>query len=293
MLNNFFKLNEPFGQWLDFASFKESIKNGDEIASMQFTPEDLKKATGFRTIEKKTFRNISFSKTRISGLSFEDCRFEDCLFIGTEFVDCEFRHCVFKNSNLYKSSFSGTYVNPDAFLLAIDPSKYANIGVGLFQALSRDLANQNQHAYRAKAEFLFEKWLRYQLRYEMEAQRINCMSFQIRRGFRLFFEVAAGYGWKPGRLACSILAAYLFLMALTKVLWTSYGIASAVDGISADGGLVNIVYYTSTLLATLGPMGLIPTTNVGLIMASVHGVVGVVLFALLASLMFRAVVKTT
>jgi hypothetical protein len=293
MLANFFKLNEPWEEWPDAASFRDALRDATEIGHMQYTPADLKKVQGFRSIEKKTFRNVSFSKTKIANLVFRDCRFEDCLFIAVDFFECELHHCVFKNCNMYKVSFERTYVDPDAFLFAMDPDLYANIGVGLFQTLSRDLANQNQHSLRAKAEFLFEKWLRYQLKYDFEQQRISRAQFRIRRVWRLFFELSTGYGWKPWRLVLTIVITCLVLLVVNYSLWNSYAIRSSIPDLNAGRSVLNCVYYTCTLLTTLGPMGLTPTSATGIAIASAHSVLGVLLFALLASLMFRLVVKTT
>lgn len=293
MLQDFFKLNAPHGEWASVDAFKSDLKKNDHIAGMQYSPDDLKKAAHFRSIENKTFQNVSFSKTKIEGLTFRGCRFEDCLFIGVDFVNCEFHHCAFKCCNLYKSSFERTYIDPDAFLFAIDPSSFANIGVGLFQSLSRDLANQNQHSFRAKAEFLFEKWIRYQLRFEMEQQRISRFSYKARFFWRYCMEVTTGYGWKPARLIRTIVVLYCSLLLLNFLLWNFYAITSSPPSLSAERSFVNDVYYTSTLLTTLGPMGLTPTSSIGLFVAAIHGIIGVLFFALLASLMFRLVVKTT
>ena len=127
----------------------------------------------------------------------------------------------------------------------------------------------------------------------MEAQRITRCGFYVRRAWRLLLEATIGYGWKPRRLIATIALSYFVLLLLNLLLWNTYGITSATVGLSAQRSIVNDIYYTSTLLTTLGPMGLIPTTTTGLVMASIHSIVGVLFFALLASLMFRLVVKAT
>ena len=105
MLDNFFKLNgEPkeIGKPSEF----KSIVSGEEseIRDILYRPDVLKnnKKHPRYKISRKTFINVSFTKTKLKNIDFTLCHFEDCLFIGTEIENCQFHQCTFKNVNTHQ-----------------------------------------------------------------------------------------------------------------------------------------------------------------------------------------------
>lgn len=290
-LQDFFKLNGPFQEWRDEAAFRTYLAENTEVSGWQFTPETLKRYRNFRSIKDVTFRNVGFSKTVVDGLVFRRCRFEDCLFIATTFKDCEFHNCVFLNTNLYKARFQNTYVDPRSFKKALLPKQHANIGVSLFQELARNSAACAQHSFQSSAEFLFRKWKRYQLRYRREQQEITWAGSCVRNIWNLGLELTTGYGWRADRLAATIVVVFLCTFIYNLVTWSGQGIV-ATNG-KTDAGLtaVNALYYTSEMMTTLGTGDLVATKTIGLLSSIVESVLGIILFAMIASLFFRKAVR--
>lgn len=285
MLNDFFNLNAPFDTYDQQHAFMDAVNQSTPlIANSQFTPPSISATPQFRRIKKKRFDNVSLSKKTIDGLSFTECRFEDCLFINTVFKSCEFHYCHFKNCNFYKCSFESTYIDPNTLVDAVDPKKYANIGLDLFQELARTSALTNQHVFRARAEFLFERWRRFQLRYDREQGKISQGQYYWRLCGRCLLEFTSGYGWRPGRLALSIVGVFIVLTLFNYSCWTTFGLSSAT--------LPKALFFTAGTVATFGQGGFVPTTPFGYLLVSMEGMIGVILFALIASIAFKKAVKS-
>ena len=78
------------------------LDESSRISGLEYRPDRLGPNEQGRRIEDKIFFRISFSKTKIDGIVFRNCKFENCLFIGSEIINCEFHECRFLNTNTHK-----------------------------------------------------------------------------------------------------------------------------------------------------------------------------------------------
>jgi uncharacterized protein YjbI with pentapeptide repeats len=67
-----------------------------------YMPDEFAPRKSKYRIKGKTFENVSFSKTKLSCISFLNCTFRDCLFVASHIIDCEFHDCIFANCNTHK-----------------------------------------------------------------------------------------------------------------------------------------------------------------------------------------------
>jgi hypothetical protein len=118
---------------IDQSTFIDLAKAGATVSKKIYRPDKLispKRPQRWR-IKESRFVEISFSKTLIEGLEFENCTFESCLFIGTIIRNCRFTNCTFKNCNPYRIELSNVYINPQSFDGCLDEKRYQNIGAHL------------------------------------------------------------------------------------------------------------------------------------------------------------------
>ena len=118
MLRDFFRLNEPFSRF-ESEEFSQHLRTSKHICNVYYAPDTLQD----RKIKSVTFENVSFSKTQLLRLTFNECIFVDCLFIGTQFNSVEFHDCEFRNCNFFKSVFRNVYAKPQQFRKAITDSQ--------------------------------------------------------------------------------------------------------------------------------------------------------------------------
>jgi uncharacterized protein YjbI with pentapeptide repeats len=112
-----------------------------------FAPERPK-----NRLNRKTFTNVSFSKTELTGIEFRRCKFVDCLFIGAIFISYEFHDRHFEGCNPYKVSFENTYIDPKVFENTLEANKYSDIGVWLFQQLLANSVKCQQPEYAQRGD---------------------------------------------------------------------------------------------------------------------------------------------
>jgi hypothetical protein len=289
--DRFFKLDESktIVEWIDQSQFQASLKE-PEVTDRLYRPDLLKKADRFRSIADRTFRNVSFSKTTIRGLSFTNCEFYDCLFIDSEFERCEFHHCRFVSCNFWKATFKKCYANPWQFREAVELSRYANVGVGLFRSLATNAFIENQREHQAEGEFYFRRSLRHQLKHDRSKGKISRASYLLKYLWSVIFEWTAGYGWRTSRVAVTITSIFLVLVFLNHVLWPRYDVK--IGSIALPEASVNhSFFYTTSILTTLGPGAMAPSSELGMLSMALQAIVGVLLFALVASIFFRVVVR--
>ena len=189
VLDDYFYLNEPYTKYRSVDQLKNVLINSNDLRDVMFLPRTLTlKDLGedLDLFTDKTFTNVSFSKTDISGVSFTRCTFIDCLFINTKIDDCEFHRCNFDGCNPFRIEINSTYIDPRVFEGMINKSKHANVGIHLFQQLYDNAVKTNQPNFARTAEFNMRQWERHILSYRYSDRS----KFNLRRlesGYRISF----------------------------------------------------------------------------------------------------------
>lgn len=300
MTENFFRLAGDVPD-IDLDEFAKRLSSAGNMENFLFRPDQLNRENlqerhtigGAYKIKGKAFRNASFSKTELRGLVFQNCKFENCLFVGSSIVDCEFHDCQFVHTNMHKSKFSNTYVSPKSFAKCLDRRKHQNIGVHLYQSLMKNAKTSDQPDFEADARFLFIRWKRYQAIYDVNRlQPSTCGEMwsklaawrKISQSF--VFELLFGSGIRFSNfVATATVVTFLFWL----INWTCQKQLGLEFGSDGELSATSALYYTVISLTTVGYGDITPTTSSGHIWASIQGVVGFVMFALLASMFFRKI----
>lgn len=114
-------------------------------------------------IKNTTFVKCIFNHQEIQLMNFYGCKFVDCEFNGTKFKSSEFHKCTFTNSLFYKPLFEDTYIDPKSFKFDWYWRRhFANINVGLFQALYRNSKDMHQDIFAMEADKKFLLYKRYE-----------------------------------------------------------------------------------------------------------------------------------
>ena len=264
--------------------------NSNDLRDVFFQPDTLgppEATTPNNPYTDKTFTNVSFSKTTVSGVIFRNCAFVDCLFIGTCFENCEFHSCTFKGCNLHKIIFRSTYINPSVFEGILDPVKYSNIGMNLFQQLYTNSTEQRQREFTDTAEFNRNKWNRYVLNYRY-AKRKTDLQYIGEWLSNFSFYVFAGYG-----IRSKFVGAWAFIVTVGSVvinflLWDSLRVV-AKDGTTVKGGLIDVLYYTATVPAGVGDFT--PASDVGRLIFVGETLFGLIVFFLFATWLVKRTLR--
>ena len=275
------------------------LKTNNLLENVWYLPEVLKKEEGRRTrIRDKTFRCCRFSQTKFEDIIFQNCTFEHCWLIGSKFQDCAFHSCSFTSTNTYKISIERTYIDPLSFGSCLNKRKHQNIGSHLFRELLRNSRDESQPEFERDAKFLFWRWKRYQHWYEIK-QKLRqliygrpfniCILGEVFRGawsyfWRLFWEVVSGSGIRISRFALSATITAAVFSTINYLYRNDLGLEHT-DDIAI--GYWDTLYFTIISLTTLGYGDITPTTTIGQLWASFQSVIGFILFATLASMLFR------
>lgn len=296
--------NDPFWNLSDLSAISnqadllEELGKADTLKRMWYRPLVLEPEEGKRTeFRNKQFVDCRFSHTRIVGITFRNCTFEGCLFIGSTFKECRFHGCEFKSTNTHKISIEKTYIDPLSFRDCLDRTKHQNVGTHLFQELLKNSRDEDQIHFERDARFLFLRWERYQKRYELRKKRSEIcirtlklgLVYEVMKDSLLcfggwFWEVAAGSGLRIGRFAVSAISTAAVFSGVNYLCKEELGLQRG--GVSIEG-YWDALYFTIISLTTLGYGDITPTSNAGQILASFQSVVGFILFATLASMLFR------
>ncbi len=293
---NFWTLQNP-SVLKSQVDFYKHLEKSNHLKNAIYEPDDLTKQDTGRTqrIESMSFEKVSFSKTSIIGVIFRNCEFIDCQFIATQMRDCEFHSCRFIRTNTHKISLSNTYLNPLSFKKCLDRRKHQNIGVHLYQTLMSNSRDAEQIEFERDAQFLFLRWKRYQDGYELK--RIWSKAAKHSEYFAAFNKgigVLQRFLWEK-LFGCGIRLRYYMATVLSTII-----VASILNfqfrhelGLEIDEEIISswpeAVYFTTVSLTTLGYGDITPTTELGRWIASFQSIVGISLFALLASMLFRRV----
>ena len=246
-------------------------------------------------IQGKTFETVSFSRTHISGIVFRNCHFEDCQFQYATITACEFHNCKFVSTNTNKIQISKTLINPRSFKKCIDPKKYQNVGVHLYQKLLHNSREADQSEYTRDAQFLFLQWKRRQDAYEIGKygrpfKNREEFSRWIRKCsrflWRLVWEIFFGWGIRLKRFSCTLAVVLLGAWSLNFFCRETFGLCRGGEPIATHW---DALYFTAISLTTLGYGDIVPTTTAGQLWASAQTFIGFLLLALLVSAIFRRI----
>lgn len=275
---------------------KELLDESSEITNVSYIPKDLQHKSGFtrNNFQGKTFKRVKFSHTLISGIVFRNCVFEGCLFVGTTIDNCEFHNCEFIRTNTYKISISNTYIDPGFFDKCLSPSEHQNLGVQLYQILLRNSQETDQIEFSRNAQFLFLRWKRFQVAYELR----KLIKEREKGGFLQIFLISLEYllrGIWEKLFGCGIqLWIYIRTVVITIIGSTiinyyfreQFGLERHSEPVSS---WMEVFYYTSVSFTTLGYGDIVPSEPLGQLFSSVQTFFGFILLALLVSMLSRRV----
>ena len=290
MLRDFFKLEKPYTDF-DEQRMTELLANSNDLRDVLFRPDTLSLSTtnASNPFVDKTFTNVSFSKTEISGVTFRNCTFIDCLFIGTRFVDCEFHGCSFEGCNPYKVVFKNTYIDPTVFEGMLDPVKYWNIGIHLFQELYENSMGMHQREFARAAEFNRCKWDRYVLNHNYAGLREKTDARYTMRWIANYSSyVFVGYGIRAKFLVTWALISVAVSVGVNYIWWDSLSVVGR-GGPTEGKGLIEVLYYTITIPSGIGD--LTPTSDMGRLIFLSETLIGVFVVALFVHLMIRRTLR--
>lgn len=293
MLNNFFKLNnqDDCAEIKTELEFLELAKLSKNIENAIYRPDELKPPRPSNIFKKYKFKNVSFTKTTVTGVEFRQCEFEDCLFIGTDFIECEFHHCTFKDCNPYKAKFSKTYIDPQVFVGMLDSEKHSNIGILLFQQLLFNSSENRQPDFAATAEYNFRQWKRFYLQYEYNNNEIKWCNYLRRWLFNLANQYILGYGVRIRHFLISSLIIFAAISAFNYLFWNHFTVSSSSPLNTEGNGLIKSIYFTIITIATLGYGDITPATNFGMILSSAEVLFGFVWLGFLLSILVKRIIR--
>lgn len=288
MLTDFFKLNSPFSTFSTEHQLTSLLKNSNDLRNVLFGAPTLAPNRPDNRFIGKSFTNVSFSKTKISGVEFRSCKFEDCLFIGTHFIDCEFHDCTFVGCNPHKVVFENTYVDPAMFEGLLNPIAHSNIGMHLFQQLYENSMAMRQREFANVAEFNRSKWRRYVLNYKYPGQKKFDRKY-IRSWLANYLSyIIAGYGIRIRFLAVWALIVGAGSLAVNFTFWDTLRFVGR-DGPLKRRDFVEVFYYTFTIPVGVGD--LTPTSDAGMLIFAGEAASGLVIVSFFVTWLVKRAIR--
>lgn len=289
--SDFFSLRQPYDELSNADDFWDKAENQSEttIENILYRPDKIesKKPPQKWTIRGKSFKNVSFSKTLLSYLEFTRCTFDGCLFVGSIISDCRFNDCQFINCNFYRAQFQNCHIDPSSFERCLDPVKYANIGVGLYQELLQNSRQQAQPEFTSEAQYQFRKWQRYWGWHEVRNSNRSFMRTIFRRTSLLWawvYEKTTGSGTRFTNMAGTSAVFLIVLTAINYFLRDNFGLMIGEEPVKS---VPEAFYFSTIVVTTLGFGDITPRTDLGRIAVSLQALLGFATFALLVSMAFR------
>ena len=275
--------------------FYAHLKKSDHLKNTIYEPETLGKEIPTQTtrISNKTFEFVSFSRTQVKDIIFRNCTFRNCLLIGSKIVNCEFHDCNFVSTNTHKFNVSNTYIDPESFKRCLKKDHHQNIGVHLYQILLKNSRESEQIEFERDAQFNFMRWKRYQNSFELSKLKkkygifsVLFMSKLMIFCRRMLWEKLFGSGIRIRYFFATISYVIVSFSILNFIYKNDFGLLHNDKPVSTFS---ETLYFTIISLTTLGYGDVVPTTKLGLYLASVQSVVGFCLFAILASMLYRRI----
>lgn len=290
MLKYFFKLNEPYKVFHISSDLFEHFEKSKDLRNVLYRPDKLIADDIHYIFQNNSFVNVSFSKTVINGFTFRNCEFEDCLFIGTKFINCNFHNCRFKNCNPYKVKFVICYIDPLVFKSMFEIKKYSNIGMHIFHELFLNSNKIGRLDFKASAEYYFRKYRRYQFRYDYKQNYINKFNFIKKWLPESLFEVFAGYGLRATPVLIWSLTLFIVMTSINYFFWENFTLSDSSLAVQKPN-IILAIYYTIITITTLGYGDIIPSSKLGMILASAESIIGLFLLSMFATLIIRKIIR--
>jgi len=288
--DDFFKLQGNPTNIKSEEEFADLIKQEREIRNRIYLPNNLASpyAPARWRIRDRKFLEVSFSKTLIENIEFENCDFTGCLFIATSLRNCRFTKCRFVKCNMYRVEISNVYLNPASFEKCLDKNKYQNIGLHLYQELLNNCRQQSQADFTQHAIFESRRWIRYQYCFDLKQEGLNWrarIELWCLIGFSFAFQYLLGFGVRLKNYAISALTLTALLACVNLQFAAEFGLRFR----SWPHSIADTTYFTVITLTTLGYGDITPSESVGKLVVAAEGLMGFVLFATLASMIYRKI----
>ena len=280
MLNDFFKLNQPFKPF-DLDEFNEQLHVSKHLCNILFSPEELSS----KRINGITFENVSLSKTNINKVTFKECRFIDCLFIGTVFDSVEFHDCYFENCNFFKVKLKSVYAKPDQFKKAIVDARFSNIAIHLYQQLRENYYHSSQKDFKNDAEYYFCIWKRKNDFIQAKRKKKIWYEYVPSHILSWIYGATLGYGYKLKNLIVTT------LLVVMTLIFTNHLFADFLFSPPTQKSIIKTTYFTITTMATLGASGYTPNTDIGYIFVIINVLTGVTIFSAMINSIFKKVIR--
>ena len=100
------------------------------------------------------------------------------------------------------------------------------------------------------------------------------------------YQWILGYGIKLRHFVVSAFLIFLFFWVLNTSLWYNFGLQALCDPCGVMPW-ADSFYYTTISLSNLGYGEIVPTTFVGRMWASAQAIIGAIMFAIMASVIFK------
>lgn len=303
MLDNFFKLNCEPKEVGEESKFKSIVSSEElEIRDILYRPDILKNEKGFPRykVQRKTFVNVSFTKTKLKNIDFTLCHFEDCLFIGTEIQNCQFHQCTFKNVNTHQIEFKQTYIDPVSFkhnYKRTDINK-SNLAVHLFQKLLDNSRDEEQSEFARISNYYFRKWQGRLIRnkyFNKQPYKINEWEFLVEYVPNFLYRWIFGYGLRLRSFIATFLFLYGIFYFTNLNYWSEYGYHEkdfAIASFNAENisSIANI-FFTADAMTQLVDSQFQPQTDFGMSMLTIQGFAGFILLSFLITVLINRFVK--
>jgi len=280
MLRDFFQLNAPFDTF-DNQKFVAHLRTSKHICNVLYEPDKLED----QKIAGITFENVSFSKTLLRRLTFNDCSFIDCLFIGTKLEWVEFHRCRFIYCNFYKAVFRNVYAKPKQFRQAITESKHANIAVHLYQQLRENYYSESQREFKNEAEYGFAKWKRKNDFVQARRLHFGIHQYLLPHLVSWMYDFLFGYGYRLRNLVTTTVVALMFACVL------NYYCADKLFAEPVQTSFIKTLYFTFTTMTTLGAAGYSPNTETGYIFVLINLGIGISILSATITAIFKKLVR--
>lgn len=300
MLNNFFKLNEPYKVINSPEEFEEQLKISKHLTNILYKPDKFEsniENSKFK-VKDTNFTNVSFSKTELSKIYFDNCKFKDCLFIGTNIIDCEFHNCTFKNVNTHKIKINNTYINPQSFVKNITDFNKANICTHLFHELLNNSEDFEQSAFARNAQYHFEKWKTRNLIKECfldDERKVTIGEFIFKYPINWLFKWTFGFGLRMRNFIVTFVVIFSFFLYKNSKNWTEYRFVNKgpeIEGFRIDStSITSNFYYTLESTTKLIDSQLQPTSSIGINWLLIQSMIGFVLLSALITIIINRFVK--
>lgn len=265
-----------------------SMLEGDVVSNLIFPPGAW--SSELRTVERVTFRHVSFSKVTMSRRTFKECLFEECLFLGTTFRDVEFHGCDFIDCNFWKAHFRRVYVDPNRIVLGKEfKTRAANAGISLYHALIANFANERQTDFLVIADMKFRRWKRYQLRRDLRVKRIGLSTAVRQWMWSAGYELAAGFGYRPGRAFIATILLFFFVAVLNHYF---IGAAVTIKGEPVvQMPFVDTVFYTFSIMTVLGFSSIIPDNETSKLLTVIEALGAIGWLGMLTSVFVKRFIR--